>query len=149
MESQIKLINTDDILFNEISVLIEQSRRKIYAHASGTTVLLFWEIGRRINNDVLENKRADYGKKIVPALATQLTEKYGRSFEEKNLRRMLQFAEQFLEEEIVVTLSRQLSWSHFLILFPLKSEEAKMYYAGEAMRGGLGERLEQRKLLNK
>jgi len=49
----------------EISNLIEQSRRTIYTHASGTTVLLFWKIGQRINNDILQNKRADYGKKIV------------------------------------------------------------------------------------
>jgi len=50
-----------------------------------------------------------YGKQIVVTLARQLTEKYGRNFEEKNLRRMLQFAEQFQNDEIVVTLSRQLS----------------------------------------
>ena len=140
MESQIKLINTDDILFNEISVLIEQSRRKIYAHASGTTVLLFWEIGRRINNDVLENKRADYGKKIVPALATQLTEKYGRSFEARNMRRMMQFAEQFPDFEIVSPLATQLNWAHIIEVLPLKSQEAKLFYLGEAARGLLGKR---------
>ena len=52
-----------DALFKKISCLIEQNRRTIYAHASGATVLLFWEIGRHINIDILENKRADYGKK--------------------------------------------------------------------------------------
>ncbi|MCL2026829.1 MAG: DUF1016 N-terminal domain-containing protein [Leptospirales bacterium] len=55
----------------------------------------------------------------------KITEKYGRSFEEKNLRRMRQFAEQFMDEEIVVSLSRQLSWSHFLALIPLKTIDAK------------------------
>ena len=35
-------------------------------------------------------------------------------FNEKNLRRMIQFAEVFPEEQIVVTLSRQLGWSHFV-----------------------------------
>ena len=62
------------------------------------------------------------------------------------MRRMLQFAEQFVEEEIVVTLSRQLSWSHFLALIPLKSGEAKMFYAQECMNGTLGVR-ELRKLI--
>lgn len=42
---------------------------------------------------------------------------------------MLQFAEQFAVFEIVVTVSRQLSWSHFLVLFPLKTQEAKLLYA--------------------
>lgn len=42
---------------------------------------------------------------------------------------MLQFVEQFPDFEIVVTLSRQLSWSHFIVLFPLKKSEARAYYA--------------------
>jgi hypothetical protein len=68
---------------------------------------------KRINKNILQNKRAEYGKQIVPTLSTQLENKYGRNFTEKNVRRMLQFAEQFADKEIVVTLSRQLSWSHF------------------------------------
>lgn len=48
-----------------------------------------------INQKILQNKRADYGKKIVVTLSRQLTEKCGRNFEEKNLRRMVQFAVQF------------------------------------------------------
>jgi len=53
---------------------------------------------------------------------------------------MIQFAEQFADEEIVVTLSRQLSWSHFLVLIPLKSKDAKMFYAKESMNGLLSVR---------
>ena len=140
--------NSEDMLFNDISNLIEQSRRAIYTQLNSITVLLFWEIGKRINSEVLKNKRADYGKQIMSMLATQLTEKYGRSFEEKNLRRMLQFAEQFFDEEIVVSLSRQLSWSHFLALIPLKSIEAKMFYAKESMNGCLSVR-ELRKLISR
>ena len=128
------LISCDNTLFDEISVLIEQSRRAIYAHASSSTVFLFWQIGRRINNEILENKRADYGKKIVSMLSTQLTERYGRSFETRNLRRMMQFAEQFPDYEIVSTPSTQLSWSHFIEILPLKSQEVKMFYLNESAR---------------
>jgi len=121
-------------LFTEISKLIEQSRRAIYVHASSTTVLLFWEIGKHINTDILENKRADYGKKIVSMLSTQLIEKYGRSFEPRNLRRMMQFNEQFPDFEIVSALPTQLTWSHFIEILPLKTHEAKLYYLSEAAR---------------
>jgi hypothetical protein len=76
--------------------------------------LLFWQIGTRINIDILDNKRADYGKQIVSHLATQLSEKYGRSFEVRNLRRMMQFAEQFLDFEIVSQTATQLSWACFI-----------------------------------
>ena len=140
--------NNGHLLFGEISNLIEQSRRILYTQMNSTTVSLFWEIGRRINSDILENKRADYGKQIVVTLSRQLTEKYGRSYDEKNLRRMLQFAEQFSDKEIVVTLSRQLSWSHFLALIPLKTSEAKMYYAHETLNGCLGVR-DLRKMISR
>jgi len=140
--------NGDDLLFSELSALIEQSRRTMYAQANSATVLLFWEIGNLINKNILDNKRADYGKQIVVTLSRQLSEKYGRSFEEKNLRRMLQFSDQFSDGEIVVTLSRQLSWSHFLALIPLKTSEAKMYYAHETLNGCLGVR-DLRKMISR
>ena len=142
------LMNPVQVLFEEISTLIEQSRRALYAQARSVTVLLFWEIGRRINSDVLENKRADYGKQIVSALATQLTKKYGRSFELRNLRRMMQFAEQFSDIEIVSALPTQLSWTHFVEILPLKSQDAKLFYLNEAARG-LASTRQLREMINR
>lgn len=131
---------SEEQLLNEISQLIEQSQTKLVSQANSTLTMLFWYIGSRINQSILQNKRADYGKQIVVTLARQLTEKYGRNFEEKNLRRMLQFAEQFSDSEKVVPLARHLSWSHFLILLPLKNQEAKIFYAQKAIAEALGKR---------
>lgn len=125
-------------LLAELSHLIEQNQREVVSQANSTLTMLFWQIGKRINKEILQNKRADYGKQIVPTVAAQLKEKYGRNFELGNLRRMLQFAEQFTDMQIVATLSRQLSWSHFRELIPLKSEEAKLYYAQASATQGLG-----------
>lgn len=108
------------------------------SQANSTLTLLFWQVGKRINSEILQNKRADYGKRIVSQLATKLEERYGRNFELGNLRRMLQFAEQFPDIQIVATLSRQLSWSHFRELIPLKSQEAKLYYAQASATQTLG-----------
>lgn len=115
-------------LFNEISLLIEESKHQVVVQNNSILTLLFWNIGFKINNSILDNRRADYGKQIVVSLSRELTEKYGRNFEEKNLRRMLQFAEQFSDIEIVVTLSRKLSWSHILVILPLKDVESKFFY---------------------
>ena len=134
------LILTEQILFNELSTLIEQSQQQVTAQANSTLTLLFWHIGNRINTEILKNKRADYGKQIVSTLSTQLENKYGRNFVLGNLRRMLQFAEQFPDVSIVVPLARQLSWSHFLILIPLKTFEAKMFYANISAEGAMGKR---------
>lgn len=127
-----ELQNNDHALFDEISTLIEKSRQAIYRQANQTMVMMFWQIGMRINNDVLQNKRADYCKQIVSTLATQLAERYGRSFEARNLRRMMQFAEQFPNSEIVSPLATQLSWSHFIEILPLQDMDAKLYYLQQA-----------------
>ena len=141
-----KIKNTKQALFYEISTMIEQSRRTIYVKANSTVIYLFWRIGQSINNEILQNKRADYGKQIVSSLATQLSEKYGRSFELRNLRRMMQFAEQFSNFEIVSQAATQLSWSHFIEILPLKTQESKLFYLNEAIRGHIS-RAELRKLI--
>lgn len=69
------LILTEQILFNELSTLIEQSQQQVTAQANSTLTLLFWHIGNRINTEILKNKRADYGKQIVSTLSTQLENK--------------------------------------------------------------------------
>lgn len=119
----------DNHLFSELSELIEKSQQQVVSYANSTLTILFWQVGKRINEDVLNNQRASYGKQIVSLIAIRLEEKYGRNFTEKNIRRMMQFAQEFPDFQIVVTLSRQLSWSHFLILIPLKTAEARMFYA--------------------
>jgi predicted nuclease of restriction endonuclease-like (RecB) superfamily len=83
--------------------------------------------------DVLGHQRADYGKQIVVSLGRELAARYGNSFEEKNLRRMIQFAQVFPDEQIVVSLGRQLSWTHFRALIPLKSDQVRSFYAQQAM----------------
>jgi len=108
--------------------------------ANRGTVLLFWKVGKRVNDEILENRRADYGKQIVSALATQLTSSFGRSFEIRNLRRMMQFAEQFEDFEIVSALPTQLSWSHFVEILPVESTEAKQFYLNEAANGYISTR---------
>ena len=131
-------IQAEQSLFIELAQLIEQSQQQVVAQANSTLTLLFWQVGKRINENILQNKRAQYAKQIVATLSTQLKERYGRNFELGNLRRMMQFAEQFHDLQIVATLSRQLSWSHFRELIPLKTYEAKLYYAeksGEASWG--------------
>jgi predicted nuclease of restriction endonuclease-like (RecB) superfamily len=100
-------------------------------------VLTFWEVGKRVNEEILGNERAEYGKQIVSTVSTQLQTRYGSNFALRSLRRMLQFAAQYSDAEIVSTLSTQLSWCHIIELLPIKSMEAKLYYAEEAATGNL------------
>ncbi|MDY0017619.1 MAG: PDDEXK nuclease domain-containing protein [Candidatus Delongbacteria bacterium] len=115
-------------LLNDLVNLIEESRKGLATTSNAVLTITYWKVGERINKDVLGNKRAEYGKKIVVSAARQLSMMYGTSFEEKNLRRMLQFAQIFNDQEIVVSLIRQLSWTHFIALIPLKDPLQREFY---------------------
>ncbi|WP_281636720.1 PDDEXK nuclease domain-containing protein [Flavobacterium marginilacus] len=136
-----------DSLYNELSFLIEQSQYQVVIQTNSVLTLLFWQIGFKINNEILNNNRADYGKQIVPTVSAQLENKYGRNFTEKNVRRMLRFAEQFPDKQIVVTFSRKLNWSHFIELLPIKNPEAKLFYADQVSQQLLSVR-DLRKLIS-
>jgi predicted nuclease of restriction endonuclease-like (RecB) superfamily len=90
---------------------------------------MYWHIGERINREVLGNERAEYGKQIVATVSRQLQEEFGtKGFDVKSIRRMMQFASLFPEFQIVATLSRQLQWSHFVEVIPLKNDLQREFY---------------------
>ena len=105
--------NIEQNLLSDLSKLIEQAQRKVAVQINSNITMLFWQVGKRINEYILQNKRAEYGKVIVVTLSQELKKTYSRNFEERNLRRMIQFAEQFPNFEIVATLSPQLSWYYY------------------------------------
>ena len=76
---------------------------------------------------------------MVATLATQLVASYGRSFEARNLRRMMQFSEQFPDFGIVSPLTTQLSWTHVVKVSPLKTAKARLFYLGEAATRQVGQ----------
>ena len=106
-------------LLRDISELIEAARNKVAHYANSILVLLYWQIGQRINRDILKRRRAGYGEQVVKQLAHQLSIHYGSGFDVPNLTRMIRFAKLYPKQQIVVTLSQQLSWSHFVKLIAI------------------------------
>lgn len=113
-------------LFGDIREMIEQSRQQLAISVNSAISLLYWQIGTRINEDILHNQRAEYGKEVIASLARELELIYGKGWGEKQLRQNMKFAQVFQEKEIIYTLCRELSWSHIrLIMYiedPLKRE---------------------------
>jgi hypothetical protein len=103
-----------DPLLTDLRQMIAEARELVGRTVNAGLTLLYWEVGNRIRSEVLGGKRAEYGENIVQALAAQLEREFGRGVGAKNLRRMMQFAEVFPERAIVVSLIRQLSWTHFI-----------------------------------
>ncbi len=116
-------------LFGNIRKLIEDAKSRVALQVNSTMTMLYWRIGRTINEHVLVGERADYGKRVIANLSRQLRLEYGdASFSEKHLRQMTRFAEVFNDEEIVYTLCRQLTWSHFRMLIPIENELSRNFY---------------------
>jgi predicted nuclease of restriction endonuclease-like (RecB) superfamily len=135
-------------LINDLIKLIEKTKTQVVSQANSSMTLLFWHIGKRILTNNLKNKRAEYGKQIVVTVSRHLVEKFGRNYEEKNLRRMIQFAEKYPDIENVATLSRHLSWSHFLVLLPIKDQQSRRFYGQLTFESSFGVR-ELRKQIEK
>lgn len=116
-------------LLEDIQQLIITSRQKVALAVNAELTMLYWKIGHRINVEILKDSRAEYGQGIIENLSKNLISEYGRSFEEKNLRRMIQFADTFSDEKIVAALRRELSWTHFRSLIPIKDPLKRDFYA--------------------
>ena len=129
--SGIERVIDEDSLFERVSTIIENRKQLAASHANSEITLMYWEVGQHVNSIVLDHKRAAYGKRIVATLSQRLCERFGNSFEYTKMTRILKFAELFPRFEIVATLSQQLSLSHFIEILPLKSDEARLYYAND------------------
>ena len=116
-------------LVDDLRKIIDGARGRVASTANYELTLMYWHIGERINREVLGNERAEYGKQIVSTVSTQLRAAYGtKGFELRNVRRMMQFADLFPDLQVVSALVAQLSWSHFLIVMPLKDELQREFY---------------------
>jgi len=120
---------SEKVFINEIRSLIEQTRSKVAQTVNSALVLMNWHIGKRINDEILQNKRAEYGKEIVASLSRQLTVDYGKGFTRQNLFHMMRFADSFADFEIVSALSRQLSWTHFRQIIYIEDDLKRDFYA--------------------
>lgn len=113
----------------DIAQLIDEAKNHVAREYNATQALLCWLIGKRIDEEILKTERAEYGEAIVSALSGELTLIYGRGYSRPNLFRMIKFAKQFPNREIVSTLSRQLSWSHFVLICAIEDDLKRNFYA--------------------
>ncbi len=132
-KSELTLMPDVESLHAELRTLIATSRQRVAATINAELSQLYWAVGRRLSIEVLAGERAQYGAQIMRHLGLRLSEEFGRGFEFRNLRRMVQFSQVFSDQEIGATLSRQLSWSHFVVLITVKTEAKLRYYVQQSI----------------
>lgn len=150
--------NSTESLLAQLCHLIADSRHQAAVTVNAALTVLYWRVGDRIGRSVLGSDRAGYGERILATLSQELTERFGRGFEQTNLSRMVKFAMAFPDKEIVATLSQQLSWSHFRELLPLEQPLQREFYAEmsriegwsvRALRGRIDSMLYERTALSR
>ncbi len=115
-------------LLSDIRTLVSTAQERIATSVNTELTMLYWHIGRRIRTDILQEERAKYGDEIVQKLSAQLTAEFGKGFTSKSLRNMIHFAEIFSDEQIVSTLWRQFTWSHFREFIYIKEPLKREFY---------------------
>ncbi|MBE9461520.1 YhcG family protein [Dyadobacter subterraneus] len=120
--------NDNSGFFADITSLIEQSRQNVATTVNAEITLLYWNIGGRINKEILKNTKAEYGKQIIATLSHDLTAKFGIGWSKRQLHYCLKSAEIFPEIEIVHALRAQLSWTHLKQIITIDDVIKRNFY---------------------
>ena len=122
-------------LVSDVRSIIEEGRKKAFSVAGKVAILTYWNVGRRIVEEEQQgNSRADYGKKIIPALAESLTSKYGSGYSKRNLAYYRKFYLLFPDLEILHTHVQNLNWSHIRRILSVSNPEARNWYLKTAAK---------------
>lgn len=97
---------------NEIRKMIADARSAMAFTVNAELTMLYWNVGKRIPEEILACERAEYGKQIVLTLSTQLIDEYGRGWSNRNLNNMIRFSDVFQDRHIAQSLTAQLTWTH-------------------------------------
>lgn len=115
-------------LLNSIIGLIDQTRHFVAKTVNQELTLLYWKIGKTINDEILKNDRADYGKKLILNLSIELSDRYGSGFNKRNLHSFIKLNTIFQDITIVHTVCAQLTWSHIRTLIYIENDIKREFY---------------------
>ncbi|MGX9568850.1 PDDEXK nuclease domain-containing protein [Pseudomonas sp. CFBP 5748] len=116
-------------LINELGELIRQARQKVLRAVDTLQVQTCWQIGRHIIEfEQGGAERAAYGARLLSTLAKVLTARFGKGFDERNLRHMRDFYQTF---PIWNAVRSELSWTHYRTLLRVKDDNARRWYMNE------------------
>ncbi len=115
-------------LLEEVGELIGEKRWEAARCVSSAAALAYWKVGAQIREEIGKENPRDHGEEIIRSISGRLSRELGEGFKEKNLQRMVQFHRIFPDEASAASLARHLSWSHFVLLIPLRNEAQRTFY---------------------
>lgn len=121
-------------LNKDVITLVQTAKQQAAIAINAEITLLYWHVGQRIRQEVLNGERAEYGQQIILSLSKALTEQLGKGWGQKHLHHCIKFAENFNNYEIVSALRRQLSWTHIKTLIYIDDPIKREFYATIAIQ---------------
>jgi hypothetical protein len=137
-------IERSPTLLEDLRVLIIQARQQATRSVNTIQVQTYWQIGRHIVGFEQGGEvRAGYGKRLLTTLAAALTAEFGKGFDERNLRNMRAFFQNFPNWN---ALRSELSWTHYRLLLRVDNSEARQWYMQEAAAQNWSTRVLERQI---
>lgn len=118
----------NDLLFQEIGQLIDAAKHRAAVAINAEITLLYWQVGNRIQTEVLQGQRGEYGKQVILTLSQRLTQAYGKGWGERQLHYCTLLAEVFPDREILHTVCAKLSWSHLKLIIGIEDPLKRDFY---------------------
>jgi predicted nuclease of restriction endonuclease-like (RecB) superfamily len=132
--------------FEKAAMLIDQARVHVGRTADLTMCITYFELGRMIVEQEQNGKvRAEYGRSLLLELSEYLKGRFGKGFSETNLKNFRKFylsyekgirqsmiAESQKRQSLTDVYPFKLSWTHYLVLMRIESEQERAFYEIEA-----------------
>jgi predicted nuclease of restriction endonuclease-like (RecB) superfamily len=115
-------------ILHDIQGLINAARERVARRVNSEITQLYWQVGKRIHDEVLKGDRAQYGTQLIGELAKSLMADYGRGWGEQHLRQCMRLAQSFESEEILYTVCIELTWSHIRSLMYIEDATKRDFY---------------------
>ena len=123
------LVPNSTALVGELRQLIDATRARVAQTINSELVWLYWQVGRRLRDEIVGEGRGAYGEQVVATVSLALSAEYGAGFNKRSLYRMMRFAEVFPDPEIVTAVRTQLSWTHLREIVALDDPLKRQFYA--------------------
>ena len=119
-------------LYEDIRMILQQSREQTYSNASEIMTYAYWNVGRRIvEQEQSGEKKARYGSNLIKNLSIKLSDEFGTGFSVANLRNCRQFYLTFPKDSYGFSMAGKVTWSHLRDIMRISNEEERNFYLNE------------------
>ena len=119
-------------MVQDIQSIINTAKNNAIRSVDFERVRMYWKIGERIVVEEQKNeKRAEYGTRLIVNLGKVLTKEYGSGFSERILRLARQFYQVY---PIWNALRSELNWLQYRLLIRIEDATKREYYELEAVK---------------